>query len=192
MKNKGKMLGSHNSFSYLPIRAWYLWILRPWVRCQDLDIGEQYAQGVRYFDLRLRFGKKGEPQVVHNFTRLRISPQELERWLAWLDAKGGVVMRVVLDVRKPPKDGDALKSYFSTYYDYLFSQYPHIDFHSTVAYEAWSLLEVHDEYGSFKHKLCIPWLWSVLHNAKVKRKYKDLLSTEETRRVLFMDFVEKG
>ena len=38
------MLGSHNSMSYLPIKGWKK-ILKPWIKCQDLTIQEQYNQG---------------------------------------------------------------------------------------------------------------------------------------------------
>lgn len=48
------ILASHNSLTYNNPQ----WYLRPfaWIgRCQDLNIDEQYAYGVRYFDIRVKF-----------------------------------------------------------------------------------------------------------------------------------------
>ena len=65
--NKSNMrLGSHNSMSYLRPSQWWL---RPfaWIgRCQSQTIGEQFiVWGVRWFDLRLAFDKKGQPYFAH-------------------------------------------------------------------------------------------------------------------------------
>lgn len=60
------MIGSHNTFSYLPIKNKWLSFLKPWYKCQEYDIITQINKGVRYFDLRIKFSKKGELQIVHN------------------------------------------------------------------------------------------------------------------------------
>lgn len=49
-----KLLGTHNSLSYLPCQWW----LRPfaWIgRCQSLHLAEQYQEGVRLFDIRIKY-----------------------------------------------------------------------------------------------------------------------------------------
>ena len=50
------ILGSHNSWSYLTPRKWWMKLFRFVAQCQDYDIKTQYEQfGVRCFDLRLKF-----------------------------------------------------------------------------------------------------------------------------------------
>ena len=49
------MIGSHNTFSYLPAKHWWVTILKPWYKCQNKTIYEQYNSGVRYFDVRVRY-----------------------------------------------------------------------------------------------------------------------------------------
>lgn len=52
------MIGSHNSFTFLPATKWYL---RPFSfiwRCQDKNIKEQKALGVEFLDVRIRIISK--------------------------------------------------------------------------------------------------------------------------------------
>lgn len=59
-------LASHNTMSYLPPRKWYFKLLAFTAQCQSKTIQEQYAKyGVKLFDLRFRFNKKGEVHFAH-------------------------------------------------------------------------------------------------------------------------------
>ena len=50
-----KLIGSHNSLSYIKPRQWWLRLFA-WVgKCQKLTISEQWDYGVQYFDMRIRF-----------------------------------------------------------------------------------------------------------------------------------------
>ena len=92
------ILGSHNSWSFLPPKKWWQRALAFTARCQRLNIKEQYNAGVRCFDLRLRY-KDGTMYVVHNsFVYCKLN--DIEKDLDWLDSRGDVVVRVVHDVRK--------------------------------------------------------------------------------------------
>lgn len=92
-------LASHNSWSYLPPKKWWMRVLGFTSKCQDVDIDEQYEKyGVRCFDLRLKF-KNGEPIVVHNKIEYDITEEQLWDILRWLDHKGDVAIRVLLDIR---------------------------------------------------------------------------------------------
>lgn len=92
------LLGSHNSWSFLPPKKWWQRALAFTARCQRLNIKEQYNAGVRCFDLRLRF-KDGTMYVVHN-SFVYCDFLDIIKDLEWLDKKGDVVIRVVHDVRK--------------------------------------------------------------------------------------------
>lgn len=52
------MIGSHNTFSYLPIKNRWMSFLKPWYKCQDKDIVQQINNGARFFDIRVKFDKK--------------------------------------------------------------------------------------------------------------------------------------
>lgn len=57
---------THNTWSFLPVKQWWL---RPfaWIgRCQDLtDKGQYYCSNVNGFDLRIRFDDCGTPHFCH-------------------------------------------------------------------------------------------------------------------------------
>ena len=92
-------LASHNSWSYLKPKKWWMKALAFTAKCQAVPIKEQYEQyGVRCFDLRVKFDG-GVPVVVHNIIEYELSEHELADTLYWLDAKGDVYVRVLLDIR---------------------------------------------------------------------------------------------
>lgn len=57
-------LASHNSWSYLPARKWWMRPLNLIAKCQNKTICQQYDMGVRMFDLRLRWDKDSEEFVI--------------------------------------------------------------------------------------------------------------------------------
>lgn len=59
------IFGTHNSMTYLPPEHWYGWFMIPFARCQRKTIEEQWDNGARCFDLRIRFTKQGEPYFAH-------------------------------------------------------------------------------------------------------------------------------
>ena len=59
------IIGTHNSMTYLPPEHWYGWFMIPFARCQRKTIEQQWHDGARCFDLRIRFTKQGEPYFAH-------------------------------------------------------------------------------------------------------------------------------
>lgn len=59
------IIGTHNSMTFLPPEHWYGWFMTPFARCQRKTIEEQWYDGARCFDLRIRFTKQGEPYFAH-------------------------------------------------------------------------------------------------------------------------------
>lgn len=57
-------LASHNSWSYLPVRKWWMRPLNFIAKCQNKNIHKQYDMGVRMFDLRLRWDKDFEEFIT--------------------------------------------------------------------------------------------------------------------------------
>lgn len=64
------MIGSHNTFTYLPATKWYF---RPFSflwRCQNKDIHEQKELGVEYIDVRIRKVKNKGYRICHGLVDL--------------------------------------------------------------------------------------------------------------------------
>lgn len=59
------IIGTHNSMTFLRPAHWYGWFMIPFARCQRKTIEEQWHDGARCFDLRIRFTKQGEPYFAH-------------------------------------------------------------------------------------------------------------------------------
>lgn len=93
------ILGSHNSWSYLPPRRWWMRPFAFMAKCQDADIKTQYEKyGVRCFDLRLKYD--GTKMVVaHGKMVYKITIEELCDTLEWLNQKKDVYVRVIHEIR---------------------------------------------------------------------------------------------
>ena len=59
------IIGTHNSMTYLRPQKWYGWFMIPFARCQRKTIEQQWNDGARCFDLRIRFTKQGKPYFAH-------------------------------------------------------------------------------------------------------------------------------
>lgn len=95
------VLGSHNSWSYLTPKKWWMKLIRFTAQCQKADIFEQYSKyNVRCFDLRVRFVKDHSLLVVHNMIEYKIEEYELLNQLAFLNGMKKCYVRILLDVRK--------------------------------------------------------------------------------------------
>lgn len=98
-------LASHNSFSYLPVRRWWMWPFAWMAKCQRRDITYQFLNGVRMIDLRVRF-RNGEPVICHGIIEYKLTNGQLYDILDCLDYTGNYV-RVVLETRKSDKNQEA-------------------------------------------------------------------------------------
>lgn len=49
-----RLIATHNSGTGEPSDGWLSRLVVPFSRCQSLNLAEQYANGVRYFDLRVK------------------------------------------------------------------------------------------------------------------------------------------
>ena len=58
--------------SYLHESRWWMRFLEPFGRCQEKSVEQQYREGVRYFDLRVKFDKDGKPYFCHGLTKYKL------------------------------------------------------------------------------------------------------------------------
>ena len=91
-----KKLGTHNSLSYLPCQ----WYLRPlaWVgKCQSLTLEKQYAKGVRWFDIRVKY-VDGEPLSGHGLLTYNVN---IDTVLSFLNNRNDkCIVRIYLENSK--------------------------------------------------------------------------------------------
>lgn len=191
------MIGSHNTFSYLPIKNRWLSFLKPWYKCQEYDIITQINKDVRYFDIRIRFSKKGELQVVHN--KIVFDINEKQFWdimnnVKELTTKLNTVLyfRVILDIRKKPND-ELNQVYWFGQFINKFSQYnEHIILVQAIVYWNWTIIdyistpEIIEDHASVNAKWYEYMLGNKYYAAKVGVKY---INEKSNDKVFLIDYV---
>lgn len=122
------IIGSHNSWSYLPSKKWYLTPFKFIAKCQDLNIYEQYVHGVKCFDLRIRWNKKGVPEIAHGFMVYKITLSEILEHLDFLNNKKDCYVRVILEVRTKKQYTDFQIDKFNNFCKFCVKHYDNIKF----------------------------------------------------------------
>lgn len=93
------LLASHNSFSYLRPRHWWMRLFFWMARCQKVDIAQQELLGVRMYDLRVRFDHNKKPVICHGL--MQYEAIDLDSWLGLMNRTKDHYMRVVLETKSP-------------------------------------------------------------------------------------------
>jgi hypothetical protein len=75
------ILATHNSLSSYCPKKWWMTLLNPFAKCQSLSIEEQYAKGVRMFDIRVR------PHTWEAAHGLVTYDVDVDKMLAWLEER---------------------------------------------------------------------------------------------------------
>lgn len=188
------ILGSHNSWSYLPVRKWWMKLLAFTARCQNIDIPAQHEYGVRCFDLRLRFDVSHVPVIAHGSIEYKYTPQQLREDLEYLNSKGNSYVRILHEVRSKKEYTASSKEDF-VYYCHLFQQmFPNISFWCGRNLYNWEY-DFHfnteepsceEYYASVRLPKIIddwwPWLYARLNNKKIK-------SQSHQSDILLLDYV---
>ena len=95
------IIGTHNSMTYLRPQKWYGWFMIPFARCQRKTIEQQWNDGARCFDLRIRFTKQGEPYFAHGLYECthKANPAHVleELYKLMLRDNEQVVVRLILE-----------------------------------------------------------------------------------------------
>jgi len=174
-------IGSHNSWSFNPIKQ--LW-LKPfsWVaRCQRVTILEQYFDyGVRVFDLRLRYDKRSKSfKVAHGLAIFKCDWENDLKDLNALAALDTIYCRVLLEDDENQKDQKENDERFKAECQRLAEKYKKVIFFGGFpARYRWRKViydfktkepTLHDKYSSSKlvngNKVW-PWLYAFNHNKK--------------------------
>ena len=183
------ILGSHNSMTYLKPKKWYLYPFQFIARCQNLNIEEQYNYGVRVFDIRLSFDKKGNVEFRHGLMAYK---GDVYRVFDYLNSvKEPVIVRILLEVDKvDPLKEDRFKATCRL----LEEVYPKIKFYGgfrkfdkmplyNFRNERPNMIEIYSSYQLPKIDDLFPYLYAKKHNKDAKE-----IDTE----YLMLDFVQLG
>lgn len=204
------IIGSHNSFSYLPSKHWWMRPFRFMARCQRVGYIKQYNDyGVRVFDLRVWFDEDGTLCLRHGKmtfdTRRTLDIFFIIDAMNFFDKKGDCYVRIILEEDNTLKYkyySDIAEEQFKRLCEDLKSGFPNIRFFGGNRKFDWKQLydlgndvQLDDKYSSttslFRSKKrwlaklddLWPWLYAGLHNKKNFERGTD-------KQCLFMDFVD--
>ncbi len=188
-------LMSHNSWSFLTPKTFFGKLIKFTAKCQEVNIQTQYEKyDVRMFDLRVKLDSNGKLTLLHGLVKYKTSLQQLEKDLKFLNEKGDVVVRVLLDIRFEPDDTKEQREWFINYCSQLENLYQNIKFcggnptYCGIAYYKFKypLPSIEDGYASEATKTKLDDLWP---KRFAKKNNKKFLSRETSKEYLALDFV---
>ena len=197
------MLGSHNSLTYLPCRKWWMYLINWAAKCQSKTLNEQFHNGAKYFDFRIRF-KDGKPVIAHGLIEYKGNIDYMVANLNYFAEyfKETIYLRFVLEYNKIPEDFASQIASLVNLVRYYRGKYPNITY--TYVMSKWNEQKVATYYSKDKdtptliHKyssvlkekrfLWIPYWYAKLHNKKNRKVFKHVLEDKDSK-VLMLDFV---
>lgn len=197
------IIGSHNSWSYLPVYTWWKKPFSFMAKCQNVNIREQFEKyNVRCFDLRLRKGPNNIPVISHNYVTYEYSYGQLLDDLDWLDQRrDSLSIRVIYDIRKYSESTGENQRWFSLTCQNLSRLYPRLNFWSGRELVTWRTIydfgtdepDTIDKYSSIDYsnvfeRVC-PFLYSKKNNKNILKEYSNQIDNDKSK-VLFLDFVD--
>lgn len=183
-------LGTHNSMTYLKPKKWYLYPLQFIARCQSKTIKEQYEKyGIRYFDLRIRFDKKGNPEFAHGMMSYKGNVDDILEYLNSHNEK--VQVRFSLEILKENLEQE---KQFQLYCALCESLYPNLKFHCGGRKYDWKIVyEFENPYPTTDEKVSsttwkiwddwCPYIYARLMNKKNIKKGTD-------KEYMTLDFIQ--
>lgn len=195
------MLGSHNSLSYLPCKRWWMYLINWAAKCQSKTLSEQFHDGVRYFDIRVRFDKNDKPVFAHGLIEYK---GVVENYIALLNEiarvhQEDIYVRFVLEFNKEPDDyfnqckllnnfiANLRDEYTNIIYDYSMTKWNEEELNRYNT----KMIYVFHRYSStlkWKRFFWIPYWYAKLHNKDIRNTWW-LEVKDREQRVLMLDFV---
>lgn len=189
------IIGSHDSWTFLRPRKWWMRMLAFTARCQRVDIYDQWLYGARCFDLRVKY-RDGKFIVAHGLIEYDVEEKEMLCDLEYLDRQGGAYVRVIHEIRRESEYTAEAVNRFAMFCRKIERIFPNTIFwggNNLVAgkpldyrFNA-SSLSCCGRYASVsKPKLLddwFPWLYARLHNRRNIEQGTD-------KEVLLIDFVD--
>lgn len=172
------ILGSHNSWSYLPPKHWWQRPFAFMAKCQSATIEEQYTlHNVRCFDLRVKF-KQGGLQVAHGLMTYDYTDSQLAADLCWLNEQAAtekVYLRVLHEVRNKKGHNGMNITLFQQFCKSIEETYPNLICWCGRNLYDWKFdynfptePSCEELYSSVSYPLYIddwwPWMYAYIHN----------------------------
>lgn len=171
------ILASHNSFTFLKPKKWYMTPFNFISKCQSKTIEEQYNLGTRYFDLRVSFNKFGNVELRHGLMIYKGGMNEISKALTFLNERPFTVYVRVIHETNKYKDTNTSRELFTMLCIHLENTYKKIKFLDGRTKYNWEEVysfnnsnpELNADFSSVKgSKLndLWPWLYAKTHNKK--------------------------
>lgn len=198
-------LGSHNSFSYLKPKHWWMYPFIPIARCQSRNIPQQFNYGARWFDLRIRYNKDNKFVVAHGVMEYKADVMTVRKALNMLNVQAftcdePVYVRVIYEMSARDNSDKAQEREvrFSGFCDYIQSRYKHLKFIGGQRKYDWAQIhnfntpepKIIDKYSSMtwlKIDDWLPCLYAFVMNNRNWKKYKNI----EPDSFMLADFVHR-
>lgn len=195
------MLGSHNSLTYLPCRKWWMYLINWAAKCQSKTLSEQFHDGVRYFDIRLKWDSRKETWIIaHGLIEYK---GNIKRVLETLNSLADyynekLYVRFLLEYNKRPDDEATKIIKLRNFVRYARGEYSNIMYHlietkwDEKVIETYSnniiLIHSYSSILGWKRFLWIPYWYAKIHNKESRKNCKSTLE-DKVNRVLMLDFV---
>lgn len=183
------ILGSHNSWTYLKPKKWWMRLIGFMAKCQSEHIITQYfIYGVRCFDLRIRFNKSGDPVLAHGI--IEYDYDEVLKTLSFLNGCEDCIVRILHESRnKEQYNPDRFREYCSS----LEKSFPKIKFFCgrnlynwKVTYNFRNYYTVKEYYASVCKPQLIddwwPWLFAKFNNKNIPEYIEE--------EILLIDYIQ--
>lgn len=131
-------IASHNSWTYLSPKKWYMKPFAKIGRCQEVDIKTQYEKyNAKLFDLRIRFVDH-EPIVVHSAMVYKYTFNDLIKDFNYLNDKDNIFIRIILDLRSYKGSVASQVADYDNFYTWCSRVYNNITFCGGRILPSWS------------------------------------------------------
>ena len=194
------MLGSHNSLSYLPCKRWWMYLINWIAKCQSKTLSEQFHDGVRHFDIRLKWDDKEGWVIAHGLIEykgnIRRVLETLDSLADYYDEK--LYVRFLLEYNKRPDDEATKIIKLRNFVRYARGEYSNIMYHLIetkwdekvieIYYNNIVLIHSYSNILGWKRFFLIPYWYAKFHNKENRKTFKNILE-DKANRVLMLDFV---
>lgn len=188
------IIGSHNAWSYLKPKKWWMRLIRFAARCQKHDVVNQFLVcNSRCFDLRVKF-PDDKLVIAHGIVQYDHTEDELMKDLRILSGmEEKVYIRVIHEIRNKKENTSWEAGHFRSFCNKLERCFPDLIFFGgqnligyTEEYKFPNSPSMDEKYSSVcPPKLLddwFPWLYAILNNRKNIKKGTD-------KDILLIDFV---
>ena len=196
------VLGSHNAWTFLRPKKWWMRLLAFTARCQRYDIFNQcLVYNSRCFDLRVRFNDDYTPVVAHGIIEYDIDKKKLLDTLDWLNdfstKEHPVYIRVINEIRSYRNYRTEEVEKFVEFCQYIEARFTRLVFfcgmnllpEPSIDYDFHTSVTCEELYASVRKPRILddwwPWWYARFHNKKNIEKGTN-------QQVLLIDFVDIG